>query len=104
MGYGTCAALALFAGAALAGGAEQQKSGKTGGKTPVAEGRFRRGTPTVLAVRATRGSIVALKVAKPGARTDTVGTGVIAAERGYLVTHRHVIARGTASKVTVLDG
>ena len=100
----TCAALALFAGAAFAGGAEKEKGGKKDGKTPVTERHFRRETPTVLAVRKTRGSIVALKVTKPGARKDTVGTGVIVDERGYIVTNRHVVARGTAIRVTLFDG
>src|SRR5262245_59150592 len=66
--------------------------------------RSTRETPTVLAVRKVRDSIVSLKVAKPNARKDIVGTGVIIDERGYLITNRHVVKDATKIRVSLADG
>jgi serine protease Do len=58
-----------------------------------------RRTPIVKAVEKTRNSIVTIKVPRAGTR-DTVGTGVIVDERGYVVTNRHVI--GSSDTVNVM--
>src|SRR5262245_54822148 len=65
--------------------------------------RFERATPTVLAVRKTKESIVTLKVQKKTSRKETVGTGVIVDERGYIVTNRHVVANAVDVNVVLSD-
>jgi len=93
------ATLVALSGSAFVGGAETEKGQK--GQTSTA--RFPRETPTVLAVRKTKDSIVTIKVAKKTSRKDTVGTGVIVDERGYIVTNRHVIANHVEIKVVLAD-
>jgi len=58
-----------------------------------------RRTPIVQAVEKTRHSIVTIKVPRAGTR-DTVGTGVIVDENGYVITNRHVV--GSAETVNVV--
>ncbi len=65
--------------------------------------RFSRVTPEVLAYRKTKDSIVTLKVQKKTSRKETIGTGVIIDERGYVVTNRHVVAGAVEVKVTLND-
>ena len=79
-------------------GAENEKR-----QTPVSAPRFERATPTVLAVRKTRDSIVSVKVQKKTSRKETVGTGVIVDERGYVVTNRHVVANAVEVNVVLSD-
>jgi serine protease Do len=69
-----------------------------------ARAQYSRRTPIVEAVEKTRESIVTVKVAKPGRSRDTVGTGVIVDERGYVVTNRHVVHQGTRVTVTLAAG
>src|SRR5437867_3364599 len=76
-------AVALLVGRGI--GAENQSSSRR--------------TPIVVAVEKTRNSIVTIKVPRAGTR-DTVGTGVIVDEHGYVVTNRHVI--GSADSVNVV--
>jgi serine protease Do len=65
-----------------------------------------RETWAVRVVRQTKDSIVTLKVAKKSSRKDTVGTGFIVDERGYVVTNRHVVANRVEGgiKVVLSDG
>src|SRR5262245_59887521 len=65
--------------------------------------RFFRGTPVELAYRKTKDSIVTLKVQKKTSRKETIGTGVIIDERGFVVTNRHVVAGAVEVKVTLND-
>src|SRR5262245_7896955 len=81
---GACVALCLWAGPALAGGAATEKSAPS-------SLRSSRETPTVRAVPKVLEGVVALKVTKPGTSKDSVGTGVIIDEAGYIVTNGHVI-------------
>ena len=69
-----------------------------------ARAQYSRRTPIVEAVQKTRYSIVTVKVAKSGRTRDTVGTGVIVDERGYVVTNRHVVHQGTRVTVTFAGG
>jgi serine protease Do len=95
------AAILLAAGVAFSGGAGIDKRQSESQPTPPS--RFSRETPTVLAVRKTRDSIVTLKVQKRTSRKETVGTGVIIDERGYIVTNRHVISAHQTIKVVLAD-
>jgi serine protease Do len=92
------ASLVALTGVAFLSGAENEKR-QTSSSSP----RFERANPTVLAVRKTRDSIVTLKVQKKSARKETVGTGVIVDERGYVVTNRHVIANAVEVNVVLAD-
>ena len=96
-----CVALVSLTGVVFGGGAGTEK-GKKGSKTAQRAVCFARETPTVLAVRKTREGIVTLKVAKPGASKETVGTGVIIDERGYIVTNRHVIKNASPGGIKVI--
>src|SRR3954452_16522900 len=78
-------ALVLLTGVVVAGGPSTKKD-KENHQTAFQTARARRESPTVLAVRKTRDSIVTVKVQKPNARKDTIGTGIILDERGYIVT------------------
>ena len=62
-----------------------------------------RNTWVVKAVRKTRDSIVTLKITKKSSRKETIGTGVIVDERGYIVTNRHVINGGVEIKAVLSD-
>jgi serine protease Do len=63
------------------------------------EKTYPRSNPITEAVKKTQNSVVSVKVARPNASKDTVGTGVIIDERGYIVTNRHVV--GTSRDVRV---
>src|SRR5262245_203171 len=65
-----------------------------------------RRTPIVEAVEKTRTGIVTLLVEKQTnwGRKETVGTGVVVDERGYLVTNLHVIAGADRVRVELHDG
>ncbi len=56
------------------------------------------------AVDKTKESIVTIKVARANAAKDTVGTGVIIDERGYIVTNRHVVGTSTHVRVRLFSG
>jgi serine protease Do len=60
---------------------------------------YSRRSPIVEAVNKTKESIVTIKVVRANAAKDTVGTGVVIDERGYVLTNRHVV--GTSTKVRV---
>jgi serine protease Do len=96
-----CTALVCLTGIVF-GGADTEK-GKEGKADQPKQILFPRETPTVLAVRKTRDGIVTVKVHKEGARKETVGTGVIIDERGYIVTNRHVIKNGVRVRVLLRD-
>jgi serine protease Do len=89
------ATLVAMSGAAFIGGAETEKR-------PTSNSR--RETWVVKVVRQTKDSIVTLKVQKKTSRKDTVGTGFIVDERGYIVTNRHVVAGAVEIKVALSDG
>jgi serine protease Do len=71
-----------------------------------ATAQYSRRTPVVEAVQKTKDAIVTVKVDKKGVsgRKETVGTGVIVDERGYVVTNRHVVASAEQVKVYLADG
>jgi serine protease Do len=71
-----------------------------------AKAQFSRRSPVVEAVRKTRGSIVTIRVPRPGyaGRIDITGTGVVVDERGLIVTNRHVIGAGRGMRVRLADG
>ncbi len=72
-----------------------------------AQAQYSRNTPVVEAVRKTRPSIVAVKAEKKsasGGSRETVGTGVIVDERGYVVTSDHVVAGAERITVELADG
>src|SRR5437660_10899378 len=89
------ATIVALSGAAFIGGAETEKK-------PTSTSR--RETWVVRVVRQTKDSIVSLKVQKKTSRKDTVGTGFIVDERGYIVTNRHVVANYEMIKVELSDG
>jgi serine protease Do len=77
-----------------------------GGARTEARAQYSRETPTVKAVRKTRAAIVTIKVDKSDAyehTRETVGTGVVVDERGYIVTNRHVIADAVRVRVHLVD-
>jgi serine protease Do len=65
---------------------------------------YPRRNPVVEAVAKTQESIVTVKVVRPNAAKDTVGTGVIIDERGYIVTNRHVVGTSPNIKVRLFSG
>src|SRR5260370_13013243 len=71
-----------------------------------ANAQYSRRTPIVEAVQKTKDAIVTIKVDKKsaGGRKETVGTGVVVDERGYLVTNRHMVAAPDQAKVFRPDG
>src|SRR5262249_57012842 len=97
------AALVLVAGVVFAGGASTEKD-KANRQTAFQTARARRESPTVLVVRKTRDSIVTVKVQKPSTRKETIGTGILIDERGYIVTNRHVVQNGLEISVVLFDG
>jgi serine protease Do len=67
-----------------------------------AHAEYSRKTPITEAVQKTRASIVAIRADKrnsSGGKRETIGTGVIVDERGYIVTSHHVV--NTAYNVTL---
>jgi serine protease Do len=98
-----CAALVLLTGVVFADRARPEKD-KEKRQTAFQTARARRESPTVLAVRKTRDSIVTVKVQKPHARKDTIGTGILVDERGYIVTNRHIVQNGLEINVVLFDG
>jgi serine protease Do len=76
-----------------------------GGAGTEARGQHSRRTPIVEAVEKTRGGIVTVKVEKKGAwsRKQTTASGVVVAERGYVVTNHHVIAGADRIVVRLFD-
>src|SRR5215471_110613 len=97
-----CGALVCVTGVLFAGPASSEKE-KENRPPSLPATRFPRETPTVLAVRKTREGIVTLKVQKKTARKETIGTGIIVDERGYIVTNRHVIQNATQINVVHHD-
>ncbi len=91
------ATLVALSGISLCGAAEPEKK-------PSSPPKSSRETWVVRVVRQTKESIVTLKVQKQSSRKDTVGTGFIVDERGYIVTNRHVIANAVEIKVSMSDG
>jgi serine protease Do len=86
----------FLSGAVVRSGAESEKGqASTSGSNRI--------TWVVKAVRKTKESIVTLKVTKKTSRKETVGTGVIVDERGYIVTNRHVVNGGIEVKVVLSD-
>jgi serine protease Do len=77
-----------------------------GAAAPRAHAQYNRRTPIVEAVEKTRAGIVTVKADRRGSwgRKETVGTGVIVDERGYVVTNRHVIAAAEHVGVRLADG
>jgi serine protease Do len=69
-----------------------------------ARAQYSRRTPIVEAVQKTRAAIVTVKVDKPGRTRETIGTGVIVDERGYVVTNRHVVHEGIRVLVRLANG
>jgi serine protease Do len=69
--------------------------------------QYSRRTPVVEAVEKTRTGIVTIKVEKKdpsGRNKESVGTGIIVDDRGYVVTNQHVIASAHAVGVQLSDG
>ncbi len=64
---------------------------------------YPRRNPIVNAVQKTRNSIVTIKVPRAGTR-DTVGTGVIVDESGYVITNRHVVGGAQTVNVILANG
>jgi serine protease Do len=96
-------ALVLVTGVVFAGGAGTEKD-NADRPASLQTGRARRESPTVLAVRKTRDSIVTVKVQKPNARKETIGTGIVIDERGYIITNRHVVQNGLEINIVLFDG
>jgi serine protease Do len=69
-----------------------------------ARAQYSRRTPIVEAVQKTRDSVVTVKVFKSGRSKETVGTGVIVDERGFIITNRHVIHQGQRVTIRLADG
>jgi serine protease Do len=76
-----------------------------GGAGTESRAQYCRRTPIVEAVQKTRNGIVTIKVARPGdaGHKDTVGTGVIVDERGYVITNGHVVAGAERAVVRLAD-
>jgi serine protease Do len=77
----------------------------SGGAGTEARGQHSRRTPIVEAVEKTRAGIVTIKVEKKGAwnRKQSVGTGVIVDEHGYVLTNQHVVAGAERIIVRLID-
>jgi serine protease Do len=73
------------------------------GAGTAARAQYSRRTPIVEAVQKTRASIVTIKVDKRGRSKETVGTGIIIDERGFIVTNRHVVHGGERVVVQLPD-
>jgi serine protease Do len=78
--------------------------GPVGGAGTEAKAEYTRRTPIVEAVQKTKAGIVTIRVDKPGHSRETIGTGVLVDERGYVVTNRHVIHGGLRILVRLADG
>jgi serine protease Do len=66
-----------------------------------------RRTAVVEAVQKTRAGIVTIKVEKEGRdgrNRESVGTGVVVDERGYLVTNRHLVTAAARVAAVMVDG
>lgn len=72
----------------------------------MASAQYPRETPIVKAVRKTQPGIVSIRVEKKSglSKKESVGTGVIVDERGYVVTNRHVVAGADQLIVRLHDG
>jgi serine protease Do len=77
----------------------------SGGVGAEAQAQFSRETPIVKAIRKTQAGVASLKVEKRGSwgRKESVGSGVIVDERGYVLTNRHVIAGADVITVRLFD-
>jgi serine protease Do len=70
-----------------------------------ARAQYSRRSPIVEAVQKARGSVVTIVIPKTQYQTrDTVGTGVVIDERGYIVTNRHVVGSRPVVTVRLSDG
>jgi serine protease Do len=78
--------------------------GSGAGTEPKAQ--YSRKTPIVEAVQKSKDAIVTVKVDKKtgNGRKETLGTGVVVDERGYVVTNHHVVASAEQIKVFLADG
>ena len=65
---------------------------------------YPRQNPITDAVKKTKDSVVTIKVPRPNGSKDTVGTGVIIDERGFIVTNRHVVGASRQVRVRLNDG
>ncbi len=65
---------------------------------------YARTNPIVEAVKKTKDCVVTIKVARPNAAKDTVGTGVIVDARGLIVTNRHVVGVSRNVRVRLNSG
>src|SRR5438132_169065 len=65
---------------------------------------YPRRNPVVDAVQKTKESIVTIKVSRPSASRDVIGTGVIIDERGFILTNRHVIGSAQSVRVRLSNG
>ncbi len=75
------------------------------GFLPNAFAQYSRRTPVVEAVARSQPSIVTIKATKrSGSGRESVGTGVVVDERGYVVTCNHVVAGARELRVLLADG
>lgn len=78
-----------------------------GGGLSQAEAQHARRTPVVEAVARARPSVVTVKALRRSGshgQRETVGTGVIVDERGYVITCQHVVAGAGQLSVRLTDG
>src|SRR5262245_2102076 len=75
-----------------------------GDSLPQAEAQHSRRTPVVEATAKARPSIVTIKAQRRASARESVGTGVIVDERGYIVTCNHVVAGAIVLTLRLADG
>jgi serine protease Do len=78
-----------------------------GGAGTESRAQYARRTPIVEAVEKTRAGIVTVKVEKKGnwgRNKESVGTGVLVDDRGYVLTNQHVVTSATTVQVQLSDG
>lgn len=78
-----------------------------GGAGTESGAQYSRRTPIVEAVEKTRAGIVTVQVEKKGnwgRNKDSVGTGVLVDDRGYVLTNQHVIGPAATIQVVLHDG